>query len=174
MNIQIFFGVVAIMAGITAILWQLWIDHKVRQSRQWPIAEGKILRSEIHRKEQSMGDAQSGRAIIYSATVEYEYAVDGRTFRGQTLCIGGVLDTSSRSRAENRCEKYPPQSTVYVHYDPEDHSTACLETTGEYSPWSYLLAIVFILCGLWFKELGQARLSKPDLSQATHGLLHHG
>ncbi len=99
---------------------------RVRRSQRWHPTTGTIERSEVV-KTASRGSS----GTIYKAAIEYRYAVGGRDFRSDTVCVGGTLDSSMRKRAEARCAKYPQGVSVPVYYDPSSPGNACLERTAE-------------------------------------------
>jgi hypothetical protein len=85
---------------------------------------------------------------IYKAEIEYEYTVGSQTYTGDTICIGGELNTSFPKRAEERCQRYPVGSEVNVYYDPLDPERSCLEQKGEGSVLMYAASAAFIIFGL--------------------------
>jgi hypothetical protein len=74
--------------------------------------------------------------------------VGSRTFESDKISIGGELNTSFRSRAEERCIKYKPGAEVDVYYNPKDIKTARLERTNEGGLLIYAASAVFFMLGL--------------------------
>ena len=124
------FGVFLIVVGA----YFIW--HLVRTRRQlaevgrWPSTTGEILESKVRRT--------GGRRPVYEARIVYRYEVQGRTFTGKGVRLGGDV-RGGRLRAEKRCALYPVGARPTVYHDPADPATACLERAGE---------------GLWLEALG--------------------
>jgi hypothetical protein len=159
MNLHAWFGAAAIAAGVFAVCRQVWLGHQAGQSRYWPWATGKVVRSDVA----SDVLRRAGRGIVYAARIEYEYVVGSKTLRGSTIALGGTFDTSARSRAEARCAKYPAGSAVNVYYDPRDPTRACLEQTAEGGPFVYALGAAAVVIGLGLLSLGRVRAATPDV-----------
>lgn len=142
----IFFG----LLGVGVIVYCQVAKWKVRQSASWLPVTAEITRSEVARKRVAFfGSAvkhRRYRAYVHVAHIEYSYEVHGTEYSGDTICVGGELNTSRRSRAEERCAKYPVGVRVCAYYDLQDPSRACLERTAEGTQlftWIGLGAILF-------------------------------
>lgn len=98
------------------------------ESAAWPHVEGKIIRSEMDistRKNEPGGRKRSG-GKWYEAAVEYEFEVNGTTYRGSR--IASVKDMIAKeSRAQKTLDKYPVDRRVQVSYKPDDPSVCVLE-----------------------------------------------
>ncbi len=120
-------SITALVVGMGSIVSSRVLMARVARSRSWLIANGAITHSEVVRE-------QTRNNTIYKAVIEYAYSVNGRDYRSNKLSIGGDLNTSSRSRAERRCAKYPNGGQIQVFYDPEDPSSCCLERRADTAP----------------------------------------
>lgn len=133
--------------GVGIILYCQLAKWKVLRSASWLPVSAEITRSEVAAESLRYG-LRNIRGIVYVAHIEYSYEVDGTEYSGDTICVGGELNTSRRSRAEERRAKYPVGVRVCAYYDPKDPSRACLERTAEGTQlltWIGLGAILFAL-----------------------------
>lgn len=144
----IFFG----LLGVGVIVYCQVAKWKVRQSASWLPVTAEITRSEVARGIVKLFGSTSkhsrSRAYVYVAHIEYSYEVDGTEYSGDTICVGGELNTSMRSRAEERCAKYPVGVRVSAYYDPKDPSRVCLERTVEGTQLMTWIGLGAILFGL--------------------------
>jgi hypothetical protein len=114
-------GLVAVSTGfglfVTLMALASW--RSARQESQWPVARGRVIRSEVEKFEW-WDDEDSGRhrgRLGYRADVIYSYEVDGLTYQGD--CPEGVaVSSSSPDLARRTTAKYPVGSEVEVHYNP--------------------------------------------------------
>lgn len=133
------------LAGLGCVAWVFSKQLVARRSLDWPTTWGTITSASLERS--AMGGLQNNHNSTWAAKVLYEYEVDGRTYRGDTICSGGELNTSFKSRAEERCRQYSPGSRVQVHYDPEDRNTCCLEPVSEIGTLGYAIGGTFAVVG---------------------------
>ena len=75
------------------------------------MALGRVVRSFVWVQT----DGDGGRS--YTPQVEYEYTVQGNTYRGMRLRFGQI-GSWSREQAERVIARYSPSSTVRVFFDP--------------------------------------------------------
>ncbi len=115
------------------------------ESASWPRVEGKVTRSEMNvstRKDEPGRRTRSGTKF-YEASVEYEFEVNGMTYRGSR--IAAVKDMNAKeARAQKTLDKYPVDRRVMVSYKPDDPSVCVLE------PGSWGGAIVQLALGVFF------------------------
>jgi uncharacterized protein DUF3592 len=88
-------------------------------SRRWPQVEGRVLRSFVLVQEDADGVRGS------TPQVEYEYVVEGTTFRGMRLRYGQT-GSWSRGQAERVIAPYPAGARVRVFFDPRKPGDAVL------------------------------------------------
>jgi hypothetical protein len=108
-----------ILVGIILIAFGLFTMRRETQSSHWPGVEGKIISSQV--KVTDMSDR-----IDYKAEIEYEYTVNGQTYRGTRLSVDPSY-VPSRSYAEGITQRYPVGRVVTVYYDPDNFAVAVLE-----------------------------------------------
>ena len=145
--VLIVFGWFSVIAG-AQYLFLVWrMKRKLKESRRWPSAVGRIVRSEVVRTTTEQIKGRTGS--IYVPWIEYEYTVDLRPLRGSTVNLGSELNTSSRYRAEFRCRKYPVGAAVEVFYDPIKPQDACLARTCEGLWFIIPVSTIFLLVGLF-------------------------
>lgn len=115
------FAIVFFAGGLLS--WQYLtqpIAEEAQASKEWPTTQGEITFSELNRTRNSDGKD------MYSASVQYDYKVGGKTYN----CSGiRTLDgsTSSKSSVKKTLKKYAKGTHVTVYYDPDFPNTAVLE-----------------------------------------------
>src|SRR4051794_40930431 len=87
------------------------------RSNSWPTAEGKVLKSEVAE------DLRRGQPV-YSADVEYDYAVQGKAYHGAAVRVGNMTP-KSQSDAQVIVAQFPVGQPVAVHYDLAEPSACC-------------------------------------------------
>ena len=120
------FGAVAL-----ASYWKLRQERMA--SRSWPTTPGRITRSgvtvEITRRENDRGrEVEEER---FRVTIDYSYAVGGRSFHSTHWNWGWTALYPDRSSAEAIAAQYPVNSDVTVFYDPTRPETAVLDPTNK-------------------------------------------
>jgi hypothetical protein len=110
-------------AGLFALGWFQY--RKVRASRGWPSTVGRMLSGRVETGVESGGDDGPDTTSYYPA-IQYEYQVDGRTYRGNDIAFNRKT-YSSQKQAEAALRVYPEGSDMLVYYDPRQPGRAVLE-----------------------------------------------
>lgn len=142
-----FWAFAAALCGIGYMGWVFYKQRLVAKSQSWPSTPGTVTRSELGTSRGTSGPGRTPNRT-FSARIEYRYMVGPKVYRNNTICIGGELNTSFRSRAESRLRQYPEGAEVPVFYDPANPARSCLERRGEIALFGYLIGSVFALIGL--------------------------
>lgn len=105
--------------------WEMAIRERnwAEASLAWPTAPGQIRRAELRETE-----IHTGRSAIraYKALIQYEYQVDGRTYRADRLQFG-YQPSPAAQVAHQWLERYPVERAVQIVYDPQQPDRATLE-----------------------------------------------
>ena len=138
-------GCVPLWLGIQGVL-------EARASLSWPKAEGSITRSSVSvTTNRSRNDNNRERiSRSYSASIEYEFQVEGATLRGSRVtAVSDQFGSEDYARAIS--DKYPLGAKVSVSYNPTDPNECVLEP-GRWSGsgMMFVLAGGFILLPLGF------------------------
>lgn len=128
----------ALVGGIGYMCWIFSKQRLVARSQTWPAATGTISHSEMGTDTSLTGTSRTANKT-YAARIKYRYMVGSRVYNGNTICLGGVLNTSFKSRAEERLDKYPEGATVAIYYNPANPKVSCLERHGEIAYFGYLI-----------------------------------
>lgn len=113
-------------SGLTWWGWNILQDAKA--STSWPKAQGVITDSRVHSSRDSDG------AMSYQPDVVYEYSIQNRSYKNQTIKFG-ENSYSNHSDAEYYVTRYPKGKKVSVSYDPKRPDKSVLEpgvTGGSY------------------------------------------
>jgi hypothetical protein len=164
------FGIVMLAVGGFNILG-------AQSSSSWPITEGQVLTSVVEKKLASTTNQRKSRRVsikggevsvskksggtyTYEALVSYSYSVAGEEYVGKRVAFGAITK-GGRGNAETICERYPADSQVNVHYDPDDAGSSTLEVG--------LRAQVFFIPGLGmiFLLMGSAILVMRRMRSAA-------
>jgi len=92
---------------------------RARKSAQWPAVRGIIRVSLL-----KVGYLKSMKG--YYGDVQYDYQVDGRTYRGTRLSFNRV-HLAVEDAWQREIDQYPVGKTVAVYYDPQHPNIAVLE-----------------------------------------------
>jgi Protein of unknown function (DUF3592) len=123
------------------------------ESMSWPIAVGKVTRSEMQaqslkvRRRGSDGIRRSSSDETYEAQIEYEFEVEGATHKGSRLTTvhGGTL--ASKQNVEQTLKKYPIGKKVTVSFKPGD-PTQCVLEPGNWGGFFALAGLSLILIAI--------------------------
>jgi hypothetical protein len=129
-------------AGLFALGWFQY--RKVRASRGWPCTGGRIVSGRVETGVESGGDDGADTTSYYPA-LQYEYQVDGRTYRGNDIAFN-QRTYSSQKQAEAALRVYPEGVGVQVYYDPRQPGRAVLERKA--SAGTALMVIGGLILGL--------------------------
>lgn len=137
----------ALVCGIGYMGWIYFKQRLVAKSQSWPFVNGTINQSGLDVDSRQTGPSMTTNRT-YNANIGYRYMVGSKVYTGNTICIGGVLNTSFKSRAQERLDRYREGSTVSVYYNPEKPEISCLERQGEIATFGYLIGGGMALFGL--------------------------
>lgn len=134
------FSLIFILVGAGLSWWGWTILQNARSSASWPSVQGQITSSLVDYST----DAEGGDS--YSPQVAYAYAVNGRSYEGQTIKFG-ENSYSSKRKAQAILDRYPNGQRIAVFYDPTQPDKAVLEpgvSGGSYIVLGIGLLFVFI------------------------------
>lgn len=98
---------------------------EVRRAKRWPETTGKVVANGVLSTRQEADSGRLGETVVKNEPlVEYEYRVDGKTYRNRRITIG---EKTSGHELEAILARYPHGATVTVYYDPANPQTAVLE-----------------------------------------------
>jgi len=88
---------------------------------KWPTTVGTIASVNMQEIEGTEGARWRPQVIYY-------YSVDGRVIASTQISLGQAIHVADEQAARDFVHKYPPQSAVTVHYNPDEVTNAVLET----------------------------------------------
>lgn len=134
--------------------WEIAVRERnwAEASLGWPTAPGQIRRADLRETE-----IHTGRSAIraYQALIQYEYQVDGRTYRADRLHFG-YQPSPAAQVAHQWLERYPLERAVQIAYDPQQPERATLEpgSIGKTELAVFKAQRVYqFLSGLWWVVL---------------------
>jgi hypothetical protein len=104
---------------IGASLWSMYLVSLIlegMETREWPEVTGAVISSKGQRI-----DHNKERYIL---EIEYEYAVDGKSYYSKRVSSSNKMLTLSEK--DELLRQYKPQSEVSVYYDPANPKEAYL------------------------------------------------
>jgi hypothetical protein len=127
---------VALIIGFFLTSWVT--SRKVIASRNWQSVTGKIVKAATG--SESMGEG----ANAVTAEIEYEYRVNGETFRSKRISFGVQWKTNNPKPAQEMLAKYPEGSPVEVFYDSANPASAVLERYAPVNRLYWMLTGLFV------------------------------
>jgi len=147
------------VTGPFAALFYCWGEWDValgHASESWPTATAIVESSRVAERDVYR------RGMCYRLEVEYEYKVQDAEYKCDRLQFGNTwLDDEGFVR--NLAKKYHPGAKVEAHYNPDDPSSAVLDTSedviarleSDYRSKTYFLAAmpVIFFVAIWLHDL---------------------
>jgi len=152
-----FFGAIFIIGGIIAAYFGINTIKLAIASESWPTVEGKVIKSEINRvKRRVKREERTVTETHYIPIVSYQYTVNDIAHISDKVSFVEVsYDETCSSCANAIRNKYPKDTIVKVHYNPEKPNEAVLEAGLQLRTFSTLaVGIVFSIAGTLFFLLG--------------------
>jgi Protein of unknown function (DUF3592) len=117
---------IGLCAAFSLIGWLMIVQgseqiHIARAVARWPTTIGTIASVDMQEIDGSEG-------VRWRPQVIYYYSVNGRVIASTQLSRGQAIHVADDQAARAFLSKYPPQSAVTVHYNPEEVTSAVLET----------------------------------------------
>ena len=152
------FALVALFPS-AIILYGQYQLNQARQSEQWPVVPGKIIRSFVK-------SSISEGATSYSADIKYSYTVEGVEHRSDVVVIGG-----HSYGANATVKRYPLGKEVSVSYDPRKPGRAVLEpgafSYGAHEIGGMILFSILIVAALLSLMLRRLMQEEVNLLEKT-------
>lgn len=124
---------IMLLGGVAMMVKAFRELNESREAPDWPIAPGKVTRSEMsvstdtHRS--SRQQQESGPSQYYQAKIEYEFQVADVTYHGtRRTAVEDMI--ANQSHAESVLRQYPVNQAVTVSYKPDDPRQCVLEPGG--------------------------------------------
>jgi hypothetical protein len=140
-------GGLSILLGGVSIVWQALAIERAAESRRWPRAPGKVLRSFVDRREDGDGDGP-----VYLVKVICRYKVGDSEYTCDRLRFGLALWTSVPMTYFSRAlRKYRVGDNVEVFYNPQNPEESVLEAGFAPAMLSGLgFGLAFFVMGILF------------------------
>ena len=121
-------------------------------SRNWPSAEGKIIRSEVQLvfvPKYRRGARVLPDVTRYLPDIVYEYFVSDQTYQSKKIYVGRSYLLSDIRSAESVVKHFPLNSSVTVFYNPNKPEISALYTKIYKYDLGYLISgLIFLFIGL--------------------------
>lgn len=136
-------GVGIFLFGAYLLKRSINLVEEINQSRGWPVAKGKILKSELIEYKLVAGN-KFGPS--YRLDLVYEYVAGSKSFMGTKPFLYAV---TKKVEAENIVKKFPVGMIVDVYYDLNFPENSVLITGGraEKKYHEIVLSVVIMLVG---------------------------
>jgi hypothetical protein len=140
-----------ILVGVAVLVYAIRLRKTIADSRTWPTTPGRVVSVDVTQWKRPQGPG-----FLYAPVIDYEYDVEGQTYRSNVI-HARLSATASSLRtmqgAERYGERYSAGSAVTVAYNPADPKTAMLEP-GQGGGYVVGIAVTvaagFLLIGLCF------------------------
>lgn len=142
---------------------------EAQQSLQWPTVPGRIVRSgvdvSVHRERSHDIGRRDRETRSYSAEIEYEFEVDGRTVKGSRIAV--ISDQfGSKAWAKTTVQKFPVGTEVEVSFNPAKPEQCVLEP-GRWGGAGFLLILAGVF-GLFPPLMLKAIWSTKPVETGLH------
>jgi hypothetical protein len=126
---------------------------KARASQSWPQVMGKVANAAL---------MKDGDGMDVEAAVEYDYSVNGVSYKGKRLRFGGWYRRPAFIQAD--LERYRPGSEVVVFYNPSKPSDAVLLREAKGTLLWILVGILMTVVAVvtWWEHINGVVTDFPD------------
>jgi hypothetical protein len=102
----------------------------INPKARWREVTGTILKSEVNFDWED-----------YRPVVEYQYEVDGVSYRGDTIAVGPLVQFNWKGPATRVIERFPVGASVTVYVDPANPRRASLQPSVDRNLPLFLITI---------------------------------
>jgi hypothetical protein len=132
--------------GGAILIWSLRELRHAVQSATWPVVRGTIQSSAVKSEFDSTGDLPA--LPLYSASIRYQYEVDGKQYQGRRLAFGPITASSRKSPAQAESAAYPLGGVVEVRFCPSQPSLSVLTPGANWDMYAACaLGVTFVGIG---------------------------
>lgn len=87
---------------------------------------------------------------MYSPDVQYNYVIDGRSYKGSNVAFGsGGVSSSNSSSAYGVVNKYNKGHKVNVYYNPNEPHNSVLEPGANWASYAvFAVGLLFLVIGI--------------------------
>jgi hypothetical protein len=137
--------VASFLVGGGLSIYGLYQRSRLANSQDWPQVTGKITKSAVGIE---ISTSDTGPSRSYVAEVEYEYPAKGAAFTGKR--IGFTRHSYVRQRkAQEEAARYPVNSPVTVHFNPDSPADAVLVREAPGSVLCILGGVAILAIGVF-------------------------
>jgi len=116
---------IGLCAAFSLIGWLMIVQGSeqiqiARAVAKWPTTVGTIASVDMQEIDGSEG-------VRWRPQVIYYYSINGRVIASTQISRGQAIHVADEQAARAFVSKYPPQSAVTVHYNPDEVTNAVLE-----------------------------------------------
>ena len=135
----ILIGLIFVGIGGAAVVSALVDLRSGKRTAAWPQVKGKVLTA-------CVVESHSESGTSYSASVKYEYAVDGIRHTSDRIKFG--WESADEQSAKGTAERYPAGSPVTVYYEPQKPSLSVLEREIQVGSDIFVLLFALVVFGV--------------------------
>lgn len=133
------------------------------QSKDWPVAKGSVIQSEIRESRRTSGSGSNRRTVVeHLPEVVYNYNVEGQSYRSSRITFGAV----NKLNARKTVARYPKGKRIDVFYDPQKPDQAVLEPGADPTFSIVFIGIGVVLALMGFSVAARYWKKTKALSQA--------
>lgn len=115
------------------------------RARKWPVAPGRVEKSDVHSYETIDRDEKTARQqTMYRPEVIYSYAVAGVEYHGDKVSVSGV-STNLDGVARRVAARYPVGTELQVHYNPDNPGESAIDPRLPLAFWLFYLVPAGVL-----------------------------
>ncbi|PCI57088.1 MAG: hypothetical protein COB36_02120 [Alphaproteobacteria bacterium] len=98
------------------------VKAKIAEARLWPQAKGRMVK--IERTGLGSKIVGSDDYRQYRLDMQYEYDVEGETYKGERVVFGAALLV--KDEVDAACKKFPEGDDLMVYYNSQQHDECVL------------------------------------------------
>jgi len=136
-----------LVIGGALLIWSLRELRYAVQSASWPVVRATIVSSAVKSEIDPASDLPT--LPLYSASIRYQYEVDGKQYEGRRVAFGPTTASSQRSVARAETVARPLGEVVEVRFCPSQPSLSVLTPGANWDVYAVCaLGVIFAGIGM--------------------------
>lgn len=142
--------------GLGVLLLAFAVQRQVWAAKNWRVASGKILASDVEEYQQwDIEHGRSRRRTMFRPSVVYKFEVNGQAYINDEITLGAQMSISIPGMFQSTLNKYPEGKTVQVYYNPDNPTESVLELRAG-GVWFFLIvALILFASAFWASGIGR-------------------